>query len=143
MYLRYTTRRKDGKVHRYWRLVRSVRVGRRVIQQTVVQLGKLDARGRLQARSLARRLIGEPEQAGLFDDGKQDMTGPVRLKGVRVERSRQFGDVYLALALWRGTGLGDRCETLLPSGKEAVPWAKMVAELVAAWLCEPSRYLRI
>ena len=35
MYLRHTTRKKNGKVHRYWRLVRSVRVGRRVIQQTV------------------------------------------------------------------------------------------------------------
>ena len=34
MYLRHTTRKKDGKVHCYWRLVRSVRVGRRVIQQT-------------------------------------------------------------------------------------------------------------
>src|SRR5258708_7131515 len=98
MYLRYTTRKKDGKVHRYWRLVRSVRVGRRVIQQTVAQLGELDARGRLQAQALARRLIGAPEQAGLFDDGKQHLTVPVRLKGVRVERSRQFGDVYLALA---------------------------------------------
>ena len=29
MYLRHTTLRKDGKVHRYWRLVRSVRVGRK------------------------------------------------------------------------------------------------------------------
>ena len=124
MYLRYTTRRKDGKVHRYWRLVRSVRVGRRVIQQTVAQLGELDERGRLQARALARHLIGEPEQAGLFDDGQQQLTVPVRLKGVRVERSRQFGDVYLALALWRGTGLADLCEQLLPSGKEAVSWAK-------------------
>ena len=27
MYLRHTTLRKDGKVHRYWCLVRSVRVG--------------------------------------------------------------------------------------------------------------------
>ena len=129
MYLRYTTRRKDGKVHRYWRLVRSVRIGRRVIQQTVAQLGELDARGRLQARALAQHLIGKPEQAGLFDDGQQHMTVPVRLKGVRVERSRQFGDVYLALALWRGTGLGDLSEKLLPSGKEAVPWAKMAAVL--------------
>ena len=42
MYLRYTTRKKDGKVHRTWRLVRSVRVGRRVIQQTVAHLGELD-----------------------------------------------------------------------------------------------------
>src|SRR3989441_339223 len=40
MYLRHTTLRKDGKVHRYWRLVRSVRVGRKVIQQTVAHLGE-------------------------------------------------------------------------------------------------------
>ena len=143
MYLRHTTRRKNGKVHRYWRLVRSVRVGRRVIQQTVAQLGELDERGRLQARALARRLIGAPEQAGLFDDGRQHLTVPVRLKGVRIERTRRFGDVYLALALWRGTGLGDLCEKLLPSGKEAVPWAKMAAVLVAARLCEPSSELHI
>ena len=102
MYLRHTIRRKDGKVHRYWRLVRSVRVGRRVIQRTVAQLGELDADGRIEARSLARRLIGTPEQAQLFNDGSTDVTVPVRLKGIRIERSRQFGDVYLALALWRG-----------------------------------------
>ncbi len=123
--------------------MRSVRVGRRVIQQTVAQLGALDARGRLQARALARHLIGEPEQAGLFDDGRQHLTVPVRLKGVRVERSRQFGDVYLSLALWRGTGLADLCEKLLPSGKETAPWAKMAAVLVAARLCEPSSELHI
>ena len=58
MYLRHTTIRKDGKVHRYWRLVRSVRGGRRVIQQTVAQLGELDEQGRVQARALAHRLIG-------------------------------------------------------------------------------------
>jgi transposase len=67
----------------------------------------------------------------------------VRLKGVRVERSRQFGDVYLALALWRGTGLAELCEKLLPPGKEAAPWAKIAAVLVAARLCEPSSELHI
>src|SRR6185295_18996992 len=104
-----------------------VRIGRRVVQQTVAHLGELDERGRLQARALGRRLIGTPEQGGLFDDGRGDVTVPVRLKGVRVERSRQFGDVYLALALWRGTGLSELCEQLLPAGEEAVPWAKMAA----------------
>lgn len=93
MYLRHTIRKKDGKVHRYWCLVRSVRVGRRVIQQTVVQLGELDTHGRIEARALARRLIGTPEQAQLFNDGSEHLTVPVRLKGIRVERSRQFGDV--------------------------------------------------
>jgi transposase len=143
MYLRHTTRKKDGKIHRYWRLVRSVRVGRRVIQQTVAQLGELDEQGRLQARALARHLIGEPEQARLFDDGSAHLTVPVRLKELRVERGRQFGDVYLALALWRGTGLAELCERLLPVGKEQVPWAKMAAVLVAARLCDPSSELHI
>src|SRR5205807_9329622 len=97
MYLRHTTIRKDGKVHRYWRLVRSVRVGRRVIQQTVAQLGELDEHGRIEARALARRLIGAPEQAQLFNDGSADLTVPVRVKGSRIERWRQFADVHLAV----------------------------------------------
>ena len=143
MYLRHTIRKKDGKVHRYWRLVRSVRVGRRVIQQTVAHLGELDEHGRIEARALARRLIGVPEQAQLFDDGSDHVTVPVRLKGIRVERSRQFGDVYLALALWRGVGLEELWERLLPAGKERIAWAKMAAVLVAARFCEPSSELHI
>src|SRR5713226_6605707 len=143
MYLRHTTLRKNGKVHRYWRLVRSVRVGRRVIQQTVAHLGELDERGRLEARALARHLIGAPEQTQLFDDGCRDVAVPVRLKGIRVERSRQFGDVYLALALWRGMGLEELCERLLRPGRERIAWAKMAAVLVMARFCAPSSELHI
>jgi hypothetical protein len=143
MYLRHTTRKKDGKVHRYWCLVRSVRVGRRVIQQTMAHLGELDALGRLEARRLAGRLVGAPEQAPLFDEGEGQATVAVRLNGIRIDRSRRFGDVYLALALWRGMGLETLCERLLPAGKERVGWAKMAAVLVAARLCEPSSELHI
>jgi transposase len=143
MYLRHVIRKKDGKVHRYWCLVRSVRIGRRVIQQVVAHLGELDEHGRLEARALARRLIGAPEQAQLFSDGSEHLTVPVRLKGVRIERSRQFGDVYLALALWRGSGLEDLCQRLLPIGKERISWAKMAAVLVTARFCQPSSELHI
>jgi len=143
MYLRHTTRRKNGKVHRYWCLVRSVRVGRRVIQQTVAHLGELDEAGRIEARALARHLIGAPDEAPLFDDGSRDVAVPVRLKGIRIERSRQFGAVYLALALWRGMGLEALCERLLPPGQERISWAKMAAVLVAARFCEPSSELHI
>src|SRR6516165_3689415 len=141
MYLRYTTRKKDGKVHRSWRLVRSIRIGRRVIQQTVTHLGELDDAGRLRARALARALIGEPEQADLFDDGTRDQSLGVRLKGVRVENSRQFGEVYLAL--WRACRLDEFALAQLPAGKEEVAWEKMAAVLVAARLCEPSSELHI
>lgn len=143
MYLRHTTLRKDGKVHRYWRLVRSVRIGRRVIQQTVAHLGELDERGRIEARALAQHLIGTPERAQLFDDGSEHRAVPVRLKGIHIERSRQFGDVYLALALWRGIGFEELCRRLLPVGQERVAWAKMAAVLVTARFCEPSSELHI
>ena len=143
MFLRASTRKKDGKTHRYWRLVENVRVGRRVIQRTVAQLGELDAEGRVRARALARHLIGSPEQGQLFDDGHADVAVPVRLKGIRIERGRQFGDVYLALALWRGTGLEGLCESLVGQGKERVGWSKMISVLVAARLCEPSSELHI
>jgi transposase len=143
MYLRHSIRKKDGKTHCSWRLVRSVRVGRRVIQQTVAHLGELDEHGRIEARALARHVIGAPEQAQLFDDGCRDVAVPVRLKGIRIERSRQFGDVYLALALWRGVGLAALCEKLLPAGKERVAWEKIAAVLVAARLCAPSSELHI
>lgn len=143
MYLRYSTRKKDGKVHRTWRLVRSVRVGRRVIQQTVAYLGELDGAGRLRARLLARALIGEPEEAELFNDGRDDQTVAVHLKGLRVEHGRQFGNVYLALALWRACRLDRFCLEHLDSGKEEVPWEKMAAILVVARLCDPSSELHI
>jgi transposase len=143
MYLRHTTIRKDGKVHRYWRLVRSVRVGRRVIQQTVAQLGELDEHGRIEARALAQQVVGAPEQTELFADGSEHLTVPVRLKGIRLERSRQFGDVYLALALWRGLGLEELCNQVLPVGQERLAWSKMAAVLVAARFCEPSSELHI
>ncbi len=83
MYLRHTIRKTDRKVDRYWTLVRSVRVGQRVIQRTVAHLGKLDERGRIEARALARRLIGAPEGAPLFSDGSEQLTALVRLNGVR------------------------------------------------------------
>ena len=85
------------------------------------KLGELDERGRIEARALARRLIGAPEEASLFNDGNDYVTAPVRLKGIRIERSRQFGDVYLALSIWRGVGLEELCRRLLPMARSASP----------------------
>jgi len=144
MYLRHTTRRKDGKVHTYWRLVRSVRVGRKVVQQTVAHLGELDAQGRARARALAHAILGTREQSDLFsppDDGDEGI--PVRLHRLRLERGRTFGNVWLGWTLWRALRLDAWLERLMPTGREAVPWATMAAVLVLARLCEPSSELHI
>src|SRR6266446_3750964 len=144
MYLRHTTRVKDGKAHTYWRLVRSVRVGRKVVQQTVAQLGELDAEGRARARALARTITGGREQADLFEPIPADAPPiPVRLDRVRLERGRRFGDVWLGWTLWRALQLDTLLERLLPIGREEVPWATMALVLVLARLCEPSSELHI
>lgn len=144
MYLRHTTRRKDGKVHTYWQLVRSVRIGRRVVQQTVAQLGELDAQGRARAKALAQTLVGRVAQPDLFmPETAADAVVPVRLDQVRLERSRRFGDVWLGWMLWRALRLATALERLLSAGREAVPWATMAAVLVLARLCEPASELHI
>jgi len=143
MYLRHTTRRKDGKVHRYWQLVRSVRVGRKVVQQTVAHLGELDAQGRARAQALARAITGAREQPDLFVADDADEAIPVRLTHIRLERGRTFGDVWLGWTLWRALRLDEALARLLPEGREAVPWATMAAVLVLARLCEPSSELHI
>jgi transposase len=143
MYLRHTTIRRGGKTHTYWRLVRSVRVGRKVRQETVAQLGELDAHGQLAARSLAERLAGVERQPGLFDDDVPTEPLALDLSRVRLERGRRFGDVWLAWRLWQALGLDQLLAELLPPGREDVPWATMAAVLVIARLCEPSSELHI
>jgi len=143
MYLRHTTRRKDGKVHGYWQLVRSVRVGRKVVQQTVAHLGELDAQGRARAKALARALTGERDQSDLFVTDDADEAIRVQLRRIRLERGRGFGDVWLGWTLWRALRLDEALTRLLPEGREAVPWATMAAVLVLARLCEPSSELHI
>ncbi|MBK9260716.1 MAG: hypothetical protein IPM54_12970 [Polyangiaceae bacterium] len=44
---------ENGTTHTYWRLVRSVRRNGRVVQQTVAQLGNLDAQERAAAKGWA------------------------------------------------------------------------------------------
>jgi hypothetical protein len=143
MYLRHTTRRKDGKVHRYWQLVRCVRIGRKVVQQTVAHLGELDAQGRARAQALARAITGDRQQPDLFLTEDADEAIPVRLQRIRLERGRGFGDVWLGWTLWRALRLDEALARWLPEGREAVPWATMAAVLVLARLCEPSSELHI
>ncbi len=97
MYLRHSKRTKNGKTHTYWRLVKSERVGSKVRQVTVAQLGELDAEGRAKASELAKHFLGpRAEQQELFEDTTK--IGALKVKGdkVRVERGRAFGDVWLA-----------------------------------------------
>jgi transposase len=144
MYLRHSTRRKDGKTHTYWRLVRSVRRNGKVVQETIAQLGELDEQGRARARALATAITGGKEQCELFETPRPVTEPvPVQLDKIRLERGRRFGDVWLGWTLWRALELDTFSEAKMPHGRERVPWATMAAILVIARLCEPSSELHI
>jgi transposase len=144
VYLRHSIIRKDGKRHVYWRLVRSVRRNGKVVQETVAQLGELDAEGRAKAKALARQITGRGEQRELFEESASgEATVPVRLDRIRLERGRSFGDVWLGWRLWQALRLDVLCEELLPRGREQVPWSVMAAVLVIARLCEPASELHL
>jgi hypothetical protein len=146
MYLRHTTRHKDGKTHVYWQLVRSVRHGRKVVQETVAQLGELDAQGRARAAALARSISGHAggySQRKLFEGDEPSAPVAVKLDQVRLERARSFGAVWLGWLLWQALKFDELCSALMPRGREAVSWADVIAILVIGRLCEPSSELHV
>jgi transposase len=146
VYLRHTRRRKDGTTHVYWQLVRSVRRGRKVVQQTVAQLGELDGEGRARAEALARSIAGrewEDLQGQLFERGEASGSVAVKLDRVRLERSRSFGAVWLGWFLWRALKLDDLLGELLAPSRETVSWSEVIALLVIGRLCEPSSELHV
>jgi transposase len=145
VYLRHKAVRQGGKTQTYWYLVRSVRHGRRVRQEIVATLGRLDARGRGKAQKLADLITGKRCQPSLFepDDVDDNASARIDLKKLHVERSRRFGDVFLGLALWRSLKLDEMFDELLPEGREDVCWSTLAAIHVILRLCSPSSDLAI
>jgi hypothetical protein len=100
MYLRHTVVRKNGRRHSYWRLVRSVRRGGKVVQKSVAQLGELDGEERARARLRAQQITGSGAQQELFEAAATDQSISIRLDRLCIERARAFGSVWLGWRLW-------------------------------------------
>lgn len=67
----------------------------------------------------------------------------VDLQGVRVERVRDFGAVYLPLALWRRLGLHTLLAELIEPGAEQVPWEQTACILTVARFCAQKSELEV
>jgi transposase len=149
MFLKRLERRKNGKKHTYWALVESVRTARGSRHRIVAYLGELKKSERNGWAQLGRRLNGKPPpQPSLFDpphydDPAEDEPALVKLKDVRLQRLRDFGDVWLAFGLWRLLGLDTLLANRMPAGREEVPWPVVAAILTIARFCEPSSELHI
>lgn len=152
MFLRRFERRKNGKPHTYWALVESYRMAKGSRQRVVAYLGELSSDEQDGWAKLGSHLGGEGNaqrpQLSLFDPPRRDEPREdepllVKLSSIRLERPRDFGDVWLAWGLWRMLGLDELLDKLIEPGRENVSWGAMAAILTVARFCEPSSELHI
>jgi len=149
MFRKRLERRKNGKGHTYWALVESFRTAKGSRHRVIAYLGELKKGERNGWAQLGRRLNGEDRpHPSLFDpppydDAYDDEPVLVKLRDIQLDRLRDFGDVWLALGLWRLLKLDVLLAELMPAGDEEVPWPAVAAILTSARFCEPSSELHI
>jgi hypothetical protein len=153
MFLRATTRKKDGKEHRYFSVVENRRLsGGRVLQRHVLYLGEINgSQERAWRRSIevldeatrgARTLALFPEDRceGVVGD---DSIVHLRLAQLRLERPRQWGACWLALKLWQQLGLDEFWAARLAPSRKGTRFDQVLLVLVAYRLLSPGSEWRL
>jgi transposase len=152
MFLRRNRRTVKGETYDYWTLVRTVRTAKGPRQEVVASLGKtpgLDQRSRYGWDHVTDLLEGRwpaPRQGELGQGSAEappPQWAPVDLRGVSVERVRDFGQIYLALALWRRLGLHQVLRAVIEPGREEVPWELTACILTIARFCGQKSELEV
>ena len=152
MFLRRNRRTVDGQTYEYWTLVRTVRTAKGPRQEVVASLGKtpgLDQRSRHGWDDICDLLEGRcptPRQGQLGQALSEEplrQWAQVDLRGVSVERVRDFGQIYLALSLWRRLGLHKVLQEIIDPGREEVPWELTACILTIARFCDQKSELEV
>jgi len=153
MFLRATTRKKDGKEHRYYSVVENKRVGGgRVLQRHVLYLGEINSSQELAWRRSIEVLDEATHGArtlALFPEDRSEGVVPdesiVRLKlgQLRLERPRQWGACWLTLKLWQQLGLDEFWSERLPPSRKGTCFDQVLFVLVAYRLLSPGSEWRL
>jgi transposase len=152
MFLRSTSRKKDGKDHRYFSVVENRRLSSgKTAQRTVLYLGEINDKQELawrkslevfdEDRHCSRSLSLFPEDRELPADAIDSLQ--VRLSGLQLRRPRAFGNCWLACELWHQLGLEEFWRERLEQGREAVDWDKVLQLLVVNRLIDPGSEFRV
>ena len=153
MFLRATTRKKDGKEHRYFSVVENRRAsGGRVLQRHVLYLGEINSsqelawrrsievldEGTRAARTLA--LFAEEGCEGIVAD---ESIVRLKLGHLRLERPRQWGACWLTLKLWQQLGLDAFWSARLAPTRKGTRFDQVLLVLVAYRLVSPGSEWRL
>lgn len=153
MFLRATTRKKDGKVHRYWSIVENRRLpGGRVSQRPVLYLGEINSSQEQAWRKSIEVFDERTEQTrslSLFPEDRIDEAevdeSVVRLclSQLRLCRPRMWGACWLTLKLWEQLALDRFWAERLPKSRKGTRWEQVLFVLVAYRLLSPGSEWRL
>ena len=149
MFLRATTRKKDGKVHRYWSVVENRRVrGGGSVQKLLLYLGEInDSQHAGWCKAIETIEAGKPVQMCLFPADRQPPKDvahvQIRMDKLLLRRPRQWGACWLALELWKKLQLDAFWGPRLPPSREGTRWLNVLKTLVAYRLLDPGSEFRL
>jgi transposase len=149
MFLRHTTRRKDGKEHRYWSVVESRRLrGGGSAQKTLLYLGEInDSQQAGWCKAIEAVAGGQPTQLCLFPADREPPATvahvQIRMDKLQLRRPRQWGACWLALELWSRLRLDEFWAPRLPASREGTRWINVLKTLVCYRLIDPGSEFRL
>ncbi|MEI6395318.1 MAG: IS1634 family transposase [Verrucomicrobiota bacterium] len=152
MYLKCHNRVKDGKAHRYWSIVESVRTRRGSIKRQLLYLGEINDSQRVQW-CLALDVLDGPahssvKQMSLFPEDRTpppEAINPVqlRLSQMTLHHPRQWGGCWLAMELWNQLGLDGFWKSRLPVNRKGTAWLNVLKTQVSYRLLDPGSEWRL
>ena len=152
MFLRYTTRKKNGKEHRYYSLVENRRVASgRVVQRHALYLGEINDNQQAAWRKtieIFEEGKTRPRTVALFPAERIGATADadivrIRLSQLSLHRPRQWGACWLACHLWEQLGLDRFWAQRLPPSRKGTRWDWVLQVLVAYRLIDPGSEWRL
>ena len=151
VFLKCSTRKKDGKEHRSWSIVESRRVGRSVVQRHVLYLGEInDSQRAAWQKSIAvfDEQQGQARQCALFPADRTPASGDasavqVRLNQLQLSRPRSWGACWLGDQLWRDLQLDTFFAGRLGRSREGTDWEKVLRVLTLYRLLSPGSEWRL
>jgi len=153
MFLRATTRKKDGKVHRYWSIVENRRLpDGRVLQRHLLYLGEINSSQERAWRKSVEVFDERTEQSrtlSLFPEDRldegvvDDSVVRLCLAQLRLCRPRMWGGCWLALKLWETLELDRFWRVRLPKSRKGTRWDQVLFVLVVYRLLSPGSEWRL
>ena len=160
MFLRCSTRKKNGKRHHYWSIVENKRVaGGKVLQRHVLYLGEINGRQQeAWQKSIEIFEDGQPhpktvallpaEEFGLEESAGQRKLGDreiirIRLAEMELRRPRQWGACWLACHLYEQLELGPFFADRLPPSRKGTRWDLVLQTLCTYRLIDPGSEWRL